>query len=72
MSYIGDIQGAIKSWEAALSNQQRHSNYSEEINVWAYLARAYQQVGQITEAIAQLKLVIAYYHTVVLQKSVLV
>ena len=36
----GDIQGAIKSWEAALSNQQRHSNDSEEINVRAYLARA--------------------------------
>ncbi|MEH1842496.1 MAG: CHAT domain-containing protein [Nostoc sp.] len=57
----GDIQAAINSWQAALSNQQRHSNYSQEINIRAYLARAYQQVGQISEAIAQLKLVIAYY-----------
>ncbi|MEH2252810.1 CHAT domain-containing protein [Nostoc sp.] len=58
----GDIQGAIKSWQAYLfSNQQRSSHSAEEINVRTYLARAYQQVGQIPEAIAELKLVIAYY-----------
>ncbi|MBD2527808.1 CHAT domain-containing protein [Nostoc sp. FACHB-133] len=57
----GDIQGAIKSWRAALLNQQRTSNYSEKISVRTYLVRAYQQVGQIPEAIAQLKEVIAYY-----------
>ncbi|MBD2451772.1 tetratricopeptide repeat protein [Nostoc sp. FACHB-152] len=59
--HVGEIQGAIKSWQAYLSNQQRHSNFVEEISVRTYLARAYQQVGQIPEAIAQLKQVIAYY-----------
>ncbi|QFS50094.1 CHAT domain-containing protein [Nostoc sphaeroides] len=57
----GDIQGAIKSWEAALSNQQHHSNYADKISIQTYIARAYQQVGQISEAIAQLKQVIDYY-----------
>ncbi|MBD0303203.1 MAG: CHAT domain-containing protein, partial [Tolypothrix sp. T3-bin4] len=57
----GDIQKAIKSWEADLSNQQYHNDSTEEISVRTYLARAYQQVGQISEAIAQLNQVIAYY-----------
>lgn len=58
----GDIQGAIKFWQAYLfSNQQRSSDYIEKISVRTYLARAYQQVGQISEAIAELKLVITYY-----------
>lgn len=57
----GDIQGAIKSWQKALSSQEHTSNLSNKITVLTYLARAYQQVGQIPEAIAQLKQVIAYY-----------
>ncbi|WP_341530455.1 CHAT domain-containing protein [Nostoc sp. UHCC 0302] len=57
----GNIQGAIKSWQTALSNQQRGSDDAENISIRTYLARAYQQVGQIAEAIAQLKQVIAYY-----------
>ncbi|MDZ8184924.1 MAG: CHAT domain-containing protein [Nostoc sp. ChiSLP02] len=57
----GDIQGAIESWQAALSKRQGNSDSAEEINVRTYLARAYQQVGQISEAIAELKQVIAYY-----------
>lgn len=44
-----------------ISSQQRSGNYAEKISVRTYLARAYQQVGQIPEAIAQLKEVIAYY-----------
>ncbi|MEH2358480.1 CHAT domain-containing protein [Nostoc sp.] len=58
----GDIQGAIKSWQKALSSEQdSNSNSADRISVLTYLARAYQQVGQIPEAIAQLKQVIAYY-----------
>ncbi|MHC5932821.1 CHAT domain-containing protein [Nostoc sp.] len=58
----GDIQGAIKSWQKALSSdQESNSNSADRISVLTYLARAYQQVGQIPEAIAQLKQVIAYY-----------
>ncbi|MFN6563704.1 MAG: hypothetical protein RMY28_028430 [Nostoc sp. ChiSLP01] len=29
----GDIQGAIKSWQAALSNQQSKSDFAQQINV---------------------------------------
>ncbi len=58
----GDIQGAIKSWQKALSSsQESSSNSAERISIFTYLVRAYQQVGQIPEAIAQLKQVIAYY-----------
>ncbi|MCC5648035.1 tetratricopeptide repeat protein [Nostoc sp. CHAB 5824] len=58
----GDIQEAIKSWQAALfSSQENSSNYAEKISIRTYLARAYQQVGQIPEAIAELKQVITYY-----------
>ncbi|MEH2081962.1 MAG: hypothetical protein V7K89_18885 [Nostoc sp.] len=61
----GDIQGAILSWQKALSSaQERKSNYAEEINIRTYIARAYQQVGQIPEAIAQLKQVIDYYRQI--------
>lgn len=57
-----DIQGAIKCWQKALSSDQEgDSNSAERINVLVYLSRAYQQVGKIPEAIAQLKQVIAYY-----------
>ncbi|MBE9104606.1 CHAT domain-containing protein [Nostoc cf. edaphicum LEGE 07299] len=58
----GDIQGAIQSWQKALfSYQERNSHSAEEISIRTYLAKAYQQVGQISEAIAQLEQVIDYY-----------
>lgn len=58
----GDIQRAIQSWQKALSsNREGNSNYAGKISIQTYLARAYQQVGQIPEAIAQLKQVIDYY-----------
>ncbi|HEY9611495.1 CHAT domain-containing protein, partial [Allocoleopsis sp.] len=61
----GDVQGAIKSWQTALSAyQERNSHSLEEVNVRKYLARAYQQVSQLTQAIAQLEQVIAYYRKI--------
>ncbi len=61
----GDVQGAIKSWQTALSAyQERNSHSEEEVNVQKYLARAYQQVGQLAQAIAQLEQVIAYYRKI--------
>lgn len=61
----GDVQGAIKSWQTALSAEREgNSHSSEEVNVRKYLARAYQQVGQLAQAIAQLEQVIAYYRKI--------
>lgn len=61
----GDVQGAIKSWQTALSvYQERNSHSSEEVNVRKYLARAYQQVGQLAQALAEVNRVIAYYRQI--------
>ncbi len=61
----GDVQGAIKSWQTALSAyQEPNSNSEEEVNVRKYLARAYQQVGQLAQAIGQLEQVIASYRQI--------
>jgi CHAT domain-containing protein len=61
----GDVQGAIKSWQTALSAyQQRNSHSEEQVNVRKYLARAYQQVGELAQAIAEVEQVIAYYRQI--------
>lgn len=62
---VGDVQGAIKSWQTVLSSYQESSSRSvEQVSVRKYLARAYQQVGQLAPAIAQLDQVIAYYRQI--------
>jgi CHAT domain-containing protein len=59
---IGDVQGAIQLWQTALSaDRERNSPSIEEVTVRKYLVRAYQQVGQLAQAIAEVNRVIAYY-----------
>ena len=56
----GDFPGAIQSWQTALTVDQRYDR-EDRVTVLKYLARAYQQVGRIDQAIAQMEPVIAYY-----------
>ncbi len=66
----GNVQGAIKSWQTALSAYKPNSRSEEEASVRKYLARAYQQVGQLAQAISQLDRVIAYYRQINQPKQV--
>ncbi|BAY50249.1 TPR repeat protein (plasmid) [Scytonema sp. HK-05] len=59
----GDFQGAISSWEAALSSNSKEQS-EDKVTVLKYLVRAYQQVGQVDRAIATLNQLIAYYQKV--------
>ena len=47
----GDMTGAIAQWQAALSAYQENHNRQEEVMVLANLARAEQQIGNISQAI---------------------
>ncbi|MEI2579680.1 CHAT domain-containing protein [Scytonema sp. PRP1] len=59
----GDFQGAISSWEAALSSNSKEQS-EDKVTVLKYLVRAYQQVGQVDRAIATLNQLIVYYQKV--------
>lgn len=59
---VGKLQDAIKHWEAALKISQKNNNRALEADVNKYLARAYQQTGQLSQSIASWDKVIAYYN----------
>jgi CHAT domain-containing protein len=57
--HAGDLRGAIALWRKSLLASEEGS--APPIEVLKYLARAYQQVGELEESIAQFELVLAYY-----------
>lgn len=57
----GDFQGAIEVWHQAVSEPLSHET-DETVIVRQYLANAYQQLGQLGQAITQLDHAIALYH----------
>ncbi|MEH2247776.1 CHAT domain-containing protein [Nostoc sp.] len=59
----GDVQGAIASWQIALSAYQSTSNLADEAIVREKLAIAYQQIGQFEQAINYWKEAIANYRS---------
>lgn len=58
----GDVQGAIASWQTALTAYQSTNDRANEAIVREKLAIAYQQIGQFGEAIDYWKKAIANYH----------
>jgi tetratricopeptide (TPR) repeat protein len=60
----GDVQGAIASWQTALTAYQSTNDRANEASVQEKLAIAYQQIGQFGEAIAYWKGAIANYRQV--------
>ena len=67
----GNFQAAIDLWQQALKAYEQQSNGSDEqITIRKYLARVYQQVGQVDSAIAQIDRIIAYYRQVGLHLQV--
>lgn len=59
----GDVQGAIASWQTALTAYQSTNARANEAIVREKLAIAYQQIGQFGEAIDYWKGAIANYHS---------
>lgn len=57
----GDVQGAIASWQTALSAYQSTNNHANEAIVQEKLAIAYRQIGQFEQAIDHWKEAIANY-----------
>lgn len=58
----GDFQGAIQSWQTALNTYPDPNSRSKDaVTVLRYLVRAYQQIGQVDQAIAHLDQLIAHY-----------
>jgi CHAT domain-containing protein/tetratricopeptide (TPR) repeat protein len=60
----GDIQGAIASWQTALTAYQSTNDRANKAIVQEKLAIAYQQIGQLGEAIDYWKGAIANYRQV--------
>ncbi|MDP8935670.1 MAG: CHAT domain-containing protein, partial [Cyanobacteriota bacterium] len=60
----GNVQGAIASWQTALTAYQSTNDRANEAIVREKLAIAYQQIGQFGEAIDYWKGAIANYHQV--------
>ena len=60
----GDVQGAIASWQTALTAYQSTKERADEAIVREKLAIAYQQIGQFGEAIDYWKGAIASYQQV--------
>ena len=60
----GDVQGAIASWQTALTAYQSTNDRTNEAIVREKLAIAYQQIGQFGEAINYWKGAIANYNQV--------
>lgn len=67
----GNFQAAIDLWQQALKAYEQKSNGSDEqITIRKYLAKVYQQVGQVDSAIAQQHQIIAYYRQIGLHLQV--
>lgn len=62
----GDFPGAIESWETALRGYKQGNipSSEDEVTVLKSLARAYQQVGKVSQAINLIEQVIAYYRQI--------
>ncbi|KAM3096663.1 CHAT domain-containing protein [Phormidesmis sp. 146-35] len=58
---IGDVQGSITAWQTALTAYQNTKARANEAIVQEKLAIAYQQIGQLGEAINYWKAAIANY-----------
>ncbi|BDA74046.1 TPR repeat [Calothrix sp. PCC 7716] len=56
----GDFLGAISKWKGVVNNLSD----GDTVTVWKYLVRAYQQVGQVENAITTLNQLVAYYKKV--------
>lgn len=59
----GDVQGAIASWQTALSAYQNTNNSANQAIVREKLAIAYQQIGQFEQAIDLWQAAIANYRS---------
>ena len=59
----GDVQGAIASWQTALSAYQSTNNLANQAIVREKLAIAYQQIGQFEQALDHWKQAIAHYRS---------
>ncbi|MBD2018957.1 CHAT domain-containing protein, partial [Leptolyngbya sp. FACHB-36] len=60
--HTGDFQGAIDRWQQSLSLYRTdRTTTTQPIEVWKYLARAKQQLGQIDQAIDHLEQAIIQY-----------
>jgi tetratricopeptide (TPR) repeat protein len=59
----GDVQGAIASWQTALSAYQSTNNLANQAIVREKLAIAYQQIGQFEQALDHWKQAIANYRS---------
>lgn len=59
----GDVQGAITTWQTALTAYQRNNNLANQALVREKLAIAYQQVGQFGAALDHWKAVIAHHRS---------
>ena len=57
----GDYASAVKTWKQALTQYQQGDNLAQEIIVRENLARVYQQLGLIEQAIAQWEILISYH-----------
>lgn len=57
----GDVQGAITSWQTALTAYESTNNHANEAIVQEKLAIAYRQIGQFEQAIDHWKEAIANY-----------
>jgi tetratricopeptide (TPR) repeat protein len=56
--HAGDLRGAIDLWNNSLSSSEQSAS---QIEVLKYLARAYQQVGELERSFAQFELILAHY-----------
>lgn len=59
----GDFRGAIDVWLKSLSQEKEGDEQKSDIQVRKYLARAYQQIGEIDKTINYLNQVIDFYRT---------
>jgi tetratricopeptide (TPR) repeat protein len=57
----GDVQGAIASWQTALTAYETTNNHANQAIVQEKLAIAYRQIGQFEQAIDHWKEAIASY-----------
>ncbi len=59
----GDFRGAIAPWQTALNLYHKINNRENEAIVNENLARTYQQLGEIEEALLHWERIIAYYRS---------